>query len=330
MMTGVIGSGAWGTTISALLAERQKKVILWCNEEKTACAVNNRHKNPDYLPDISLPDNIEAVTDMKRLEDCGVIIFAVPSQFVMNVIEKMECIADGNKVLLILTKGFARDEGSFFSEIFSRRFAGWKINVLSGPNIAMEIAQKKPGSSVIAGKDSHALAKLQNMLFRDYFRVYTSNDIIGVQIGGAYKNIIAIGGGISDSIGYGINTKAAFLTRGLVEMRRFGIACGADSETFSGLSGVGDLIATANSPLSRNYSYGYSIVDQDKDPYELLSSSGKTVEGALAVRYAVHRGEQLGISLPIAETIDRIIYHGLSVREAIHELMSRNPKEEIY
>ncbi|MCK9224133.1 MAG: NAD(P)-dependent glycerol-3-phosphate dehydrogenase [Candidatus Muirbacterium halophilum] len=326
----VIGAGAWGTTIANLLSEKsENNVKLWCYEKELSNHINEHNENIFYMKGKSLNKNLKAVNDLSISSSQDLIVVAVPSSFfiaTMNELKKYVKKSD----FLILTKGFELSTGRLLSDIMQEKFVESTISVLSGPNLATEIANKKPASAVIASENKEFREKMQSVFFRDYFRIYVSDDVIGVQIGGAFKNIIAIGAGISDALGFGVNTKAAYLTRGIMEMTRFGIELGAKPYTFSGLTGVGDLIATANSPLSRNYSFGNEIVNSNKDPKILFNTQKKAIEGVLACKAVYEKSKKLNIEVPITEMVYRIIYESFNPLEAVNELMHREPKAEIY
>jgi len=328
MIIKIIGAGAWGTTMSRLLSEdKDNQVYIWCNEDETMENINKYHENKDFLPKISLHEKIKAYNDLEETFEETITIIAVPSVFFEDVVGRLKVSDDSS--FMVLTKGMRRD-GKFLSDIISERFPDRAFAFLSGPNLAGEIADKQPASAVMAGDDERLTADLQKLLFRDYFRVYTSKDYKGLQIGGMYKNILAIGAGICDAMGFGLNTKAAYLTRGLMEMARFGSELGCQPFTFMGLSGVGDLIATANSRLSRNYSFGYKIVESKEAPLKIYKGSRQAIEGVEAVRIAVERYENIEIQLPIAHVLHDIIFSGLSYEKGVDILLNREPKKEIY
>jgi glycerol-3-phosphate dehydrogenase (NAD(P)+) len=326
----VLGAGAWGTTIADLLSEDiNNNVNLWCYEKELSQNINVEHENNIYLKGRILNEKLNAVSDMSASSSADVIIIAVPSSFFINTVKELTGFINKTD-FLVLTKGFELSSGRLLSEIIREFFPLSDISVLSGPNLATEISQKKPASAVIASDKLEFCKKMQSLFFRDYFRIYISDDMAGIQIGGAFKNIIAIGAGISDALGFGVNTKAAYLTRGIMEMTRFGVELGANPYTFSGLAGIGDLIATANSPLSRNYSFGTEIVESEKKPQQLFSVQKKAIEGVLACKAVYDKACKLNIEVPITEMVYRIIYEDLDPLEAVKELMTREPKAEIY
>lgn len=328
----VAGAGAWGTTIADILAEDEKNEIsLWCHEKELCTIINTSHENTMYLSGFKINPKIFAVNDFEKVSEYDLIIMAVPSSFFKITTQEIRKYNPKGD-FLVLTKGFELSSGQLLTDILSENLKSEKIRIaaLSGPNLATEISQRKPASAVIASKDKEFAEKLQGLFFRDFFRIYISDDINGVQIGGAFKNIIAIGAGVSDALGFGINTKAAYLTRGIMEMTRFGVENGANPYTFSGLAGTGDLIATANSELSRNYSFGKALVESGKTPQELLEGQTKAIEGVLACKAVLEKAKEYGIEVPITETVYNMIYGNIKPEQAVCNLMQRNPKSEIY
>ncbi len=328
MIIKIIGAGAWGTTMARLLAQDDSnKVYLWCNEVETCENINRDNENSEFLSGIKLPKNIIAYNEIKKTFEEELCVIAVPSQFFEDIINRLNIHKEAS--FLILTKGMRKD-GRFLSDIISEIFSESSFAFLSGPNLAKEIADHQPASAVIAGVDIELTKKIQKLLFREYFRVYTSTDYKGLQIGGMYKNILAIGAGICDAMGFGLNTKAAYLTRGLMEMTRFGSELDCEPFTFMGLSGVGDLIATANSDLSRNYSFGRRIVDEKKGPLNIYNSSKQAIEGVEAIKVVVEGFKDVKVQLPIASVLYEIIFKGMPFEKGVNILLNREPKKEIY
>jgi len=324
----IIGAGAWGTTMANLLAYNNE-VIIWAFEKEVVDEINLEHRNTMYLNGIELNSKIKAVNDFSCAYDMEIIIIAVPSSFFDLTVQKLSEKKIKNKNILFLTKGFSKD-GKFLSDILLKACPDNNIGVLSGPNLASEIIQGKPCSAVVASENQKLCLFVQKVISSQTFRIYTSDDIKGVQIGGAFKNIIAIGAGISDGLGYGTNTKSAYITRGLMEMTRFGVEMGAKPYTFMGLSGIGDLVATAYSPLSRNYSYGKEIALSDKKPLEIYNNSKKAIEGVEACKIVKKISSEKNIEIPITDTIFSVIFEGVDIKKAVTDLMTRELKEEIY
>jgi len=334
MNISVIGAGGFGTTVSILLAEQGHDIKLWANFPELSDALNNARENKDFLPGFRLSDNIEIFSDMRDcVLDAGLIIIAIPSAYYKDCIIRLFNVLDLKKqYFLSLTKGIDESDGKITSDIFFDIFPDTireRFVVMSGPNLAVEIANKIPTTSVIAGWSMKTAEKIQEIMSTDYFRVYSSNDPIGVQIGGSYKNVIAIAAGICDGLGYGNNTKASLLSRGIAEMARLGVEVGALPHTFYGLSGMGDLIATSYSPLSRNRSFGERI-GKGEDAKDIIKSTNMVIEGVINTKSFSILTKKLGVESPIVNTVYRVIYDSLSPRNAVSELMSRKLKFEIY
>ncbi|MGM0607447.1 MAG: NAD(P)H-dependent glycerol-3-phosphate dehydrogenase [Candidatus Muiribacteriota bacterium] len=326
----VAGAGAWGTVVADLLAEKvNNNVYLWCYEEEVKKDINLNRANERYLKGVKLNKNIKAVSEFEKISLCELIVMVTPSKYFLNTIKSMSRQISKKNRLLILTKGLD-GEGNFLSLKINEILPEVKFGVLSGPNLAMEIAMKKPSSAVVASKDKTLCNIVQKLFHSDFFRVYTSRDYIGVQIGGAYKNILAIGAGISDGLGYGVNTKAAYLTRGLVEMTRYGVNLGAEPYTFMGLAGMGDLVATSFSSLSRNYSFGKEITRTKKTPINYYQEMEKAVEGVNTVKAVFNFFNNKKVELPIAKTVYNVVFNNYNIKSEVNNLMTREPKVELY
>ncbi|PKK91636.1 MAG: glycerol-3-phosphate dehydrogenase [Candidatus Wallbacteria bacterium HGW-Wallbacteria-1] len=334
----VLGAGAWGTTLADLLSRNNGSATLWAREDEVVHAINEKGENTLFLPGIALHKGLKAESDCEAaLKSADFVVFAIPSEHLDNFAESIAPLISPKALLISVTKGLdtiscrtmtqlicqrvSERSGTPISEVESRVLA------LSGPNLALEVARGIPSSTVIAGIDPEAAQRAQSLFMNDYLRVYTNNDISGVQLGGALKNIMAIAAGISDGLGFGANTKASLLTRGLAEMLRLADLFGARRDTFMGLSGLGDLMATAMSDLSRNRQFGVRIAGGEK-PSEYLASSRSVVEGAKVVRQVVAMASRNAISVPICQAVESIIYGDLDPAAAVSQLMRRKPKEE--
>ncbi len=324
---GIIGAGSWGTAVAALLAKKGVKVILWARRGELAEEINKNRRNPDYLSEISLPPGIQATDRKELLSEASFIILAVPSHAVRQTITSFREIVK-EKGILSLVKGLEEKSGLRVTEIVQEEIGkDVKIAVLSGPNHAEEVIREIPSATVIASKDEEFARELQELLITSYFRVYTNPDIVGVELAGATKNVMAIAAGISDGLGYGDNTKASLMTRGLAEMMRLGVSFGASPFTYLGLSGVGDLIATCTSRHSRNRYVGEEI-GKGRKPSEVVKGMKMVAEGVrttLAVRKLALKKK---IPMPITEEVYSILYEGKDPRESVLELMLRAPKPE--
>jgi len=324
----VAGAGGWGTALAMVLAQNGIKIKIWTYEKSTADEINNNHTNETYLPGIKLHKNIKAVSDFSLLKDCELIISTIPTQFIRNAIVNLHFPID-NKYIINGSKGLEVKTDCRISQIFEE--AGGVTNdrycVLSGPSHAEETARNLPTAVVVASVNKK-LAKLVQLLFNnEYFRVYTSKDVIGSELGAALKNVIALAAGIADGLGMGDNTKAALLTRGLAEMSRLGDYLGTKKITFSGLSGVGDLIVTCNSVHSRNRRAGIEI-SKGKSVKQIISESKTVAEGITTTKAAYELSKKIEIELPIIEQVYNIVYLNKDPKTALYDLMTREIKKE--
>lgn len=325
----ILGSGAWGTAISQLLASNGNEITLWTREAETADEINRSHTNAIYLPDVELSKKIRATTDAQDLTDYSLIINAIPSQFIRTAFAEYHFPIEG-KFILNLSKGIERKTLLRVSQIFAELYStdSSKFAVLSGPSHAEEVVREFPTTVVVASSNTEYAKKIQELFSNELFRVYTSPDVVGIEIGGSLKNIIAIAAGIIDGLKFGDNTKAALMTRGLAEIERLGVKLGAYRESFSGLSGLGDLIVTCNSKLSRNRSVGEQI-GKGMSLSEILEQTNTVAEGVYTTESAYLLGKSLDVELPITEQVMNILYHDLAPRDAIIELMTRKFKSEL-
>ena len=323
----VVGSTAWGTTLAILLARNGRSVVLLVRDADEQATLDGVRKNVRRLPGADFPRELEVSADPAALQDAALICFAVPSlSFLANVEAVAAHVSDG-ATLLTATKGIDAESGRRMSQLLAGALPGRPVVALSGPNLSRELASGLPGSTVIASADAQ-LDAVRSAFHSDGLRVYSSVDIIGVELGGALKNVIAIAAGMVDAFDYGDNAKAAIVTRGLAEITRLGVAAGADPLTFQGLAGIGDLVATAYSPLSRNRRLGELIVG-GASLEEALATLGATAEGASTVPSALRLAKRLGVEMPITAGLDGIMFHGVSPRSAVAALMEREPKTEL-
>lgn len=319
----ILGCGAWGTTIAKCISENNHDVTLWCHRESYCDAINTHHENSLKLPNIKLNKSIKASLQLEdSIVSASSIIIALPSTHIDTVESALKQHANG-KPILILTKGVKiTDSGyEFLSEVFARWCPKSSIAVLSGPNIAIEIAQNKPAATVIASTEIDTASRFQSLIATRYFRVYTSTDCDTVQLGGVYKNIIAIAAGITDVLKFGQNANAALITRGLAEMKRYAIALNLNPTPLYGLSGLGDLVTTCNSPHSRNRKYGQNIVLKNPDFSE-------TCEGVQAVKILAESNKTNLADYPFLENIYNLIYKEASIETCLENIMNRTLKEE--
>lgn len=329
MKISVVGAGSWGTAFASLLTKKGFKITLWARNPKIAEAINNEQRNPYYLSDSILPKGIKATNTIEDLFPTELVVLAVPSHALRGVVKKLTPFLNSKINFLSLSKGIEEETGMRMSEVIAEAasLSPDRIAVLSGPNHAEEVIKEIPSATVIASASTELSRQLQEVVFTPYFRVYTNDDLVGVEIGGAAKNVIAIAAGISDGLGFGDNTKASLLTRGLAEIVRLGVALGARPLTFLGLAGVGDLIATATSKHSRNRYVGEQI-GKGKSLKEALSSMRMVAEGVKTTVSLKKLGEKLGLALPITEEVYQVLYRNKEPRLSVEDLMLRVPTEE--
>jgi glycerol-3-phosphate dehydrogenase (NAD(P)+) len=328
---GVIGSGAWGTTLARLAAKKGIATILWEHHAERAAEIQQCRENTTFLPGFSLPDTLRVTSDIaEAAHDKDVLILVTPSQRMRENLRLLAPYLGNDTVLVNASKGIEIGTLKRMTEIIAAELprARERITTLSGPNISREVAEEKPTAAVIASANQQAAVRVRDVLTTTYFRVYTSHDVTGVELGGALKNIIAIGAGVNDGLGYGENAKAAFITRGLAEISRLGVAAGANPLTFLGLAGIGDLVATCASPLSRNQQVGRRLAAGEKLD-DILRSMHSVAEGVYTTRAALHLATHYQIEMPIAQQLSLVLFEGLDPLQAVAELMMRDPKGEL-
>ncbi len=333
MNCSVVGAGGWGTTIAIMLHENGHNVILWEYNPDYAKLLNETRENKVFLPGVTIPKEIQITSDISlALQKKHFCVLATPTQFIRSVLEKIDFTLIKDSIIVNLAKGVETTSLKRVSEIIKDVFPKISKNhltTISGPSHAEEVCRKTP-TTVVVGSISYDTAKfVQNEFMNPYFRVYVSNDLVGVELGGSLKNVIAIGAGICDGAGFGDNTKAAIMTRGIAEISRLGIALGARPETFAGLSGMGDVIVTCMSKHSRNRFVGEQI-GKGKILTQVLSEMSMVAEG-IATSKSVHLlAQQVNVEVPICTEVYRILYEQKDPILATTELMTRQPKEEIW
>ena len=326
MKISVIGSGSWGCAIAALLAEKGFSVTLWSWQKEESDLIAASHENKTCLPGIKLPGSIEYTYDLNAAAAAELYIFAVPSHAVYKTAEQFARAANPEIPIVNVAKGFEKNGLKRLSEAIST-FCKNPVVILSGPSHAEEVARKIPTTVVAASENAKAASLVQDIFMTDYFRVYTHDDVIGVEVGGALKNVIALCAGISDGLGLGDNTKAALMTRGLAEISRLGVAMGANPHTFAGLSGVGDLIVTCTSMHSRNRRAGL-LIGRGMSPGDAQEKVQMVVEGVYATEIAFALSEKYGVSMPITHAAHEILFENMPPRNAVLKLMLRDKKSE--
>ncbi|MCC7430286.1 NAD(P)-dependent glycerol-3-phosphate dehydrogenase [bacterium] len=327
----VLGSGNWGLTVALLLAKKGKKVTVWGRNKTLLQEMTLNRTNFRYLAGIILPENIFFTSDFEEaVSDKELIILGVPSHALREVAEKIKNYKELSQTnFLDLAKGIENETLLRMSEVFlqTTNFPKENYAVLAGPNIAKEVALEIPTTSVVCSENLKLAKKIQHTLSTNYFRVYENNDLVGVELVSSLKNVIAIAAGISDGLGFGTNAKSALMTRGLAEITRLGTVLGARTETFSGLSGIGDLITTCISPNSRNRTLGEKI-GNGETLEQALSEMTMVAEGVKTTKSAYELAQKFGIEMPITEAIYKILFEGKNPKHTVGELMLRNLKSE--
>ncbi|MCC6442880.1 MAG: NAD(P)-dependent glycerol-3-phosphate dehydrogenase [Armatimonadetes bacterium] len=323
----VFGAGSWGTALAVLLARKGIEVCLWGRDPEQMALMRRERANRRYLPGASFPDTLRLSDHLDEAAAFGeMAVLAVPSSGMEAMADSLGSAPLAARAVVSAAKGLHGETGERMSRVIARRLAP-PLAVLSGPNLAVELARQVPTATVIASEDKETARQAQQAFRTPLFRVYTSSDVVGVELGGSLKNIIAIAAGIGDGLGYGNNTKATLMTRGLAEMTRLGVASGANPQTFLGLAGVGDLVATCASPLSRNWKVGDAL-GRGLPMEEALASTGQVAEGVPTTRAACRLAEKAGVDMPITAALYRILYENTPLRTAIADLMSREGREE--
>ncbi len=327
---GVIGSGAWGTTLALLLARKGITTTLWEHQPERALQMQQQRENVLFLPGFPFPDTLRVTASIaEAVQNKELLLLVTPSQ---RMRENLRLLAPylGTETLLVnASKGIEIDSLKRMTEVLAEELAHARerIATLSGPNLSREVAAEKPTAAVVASTIPEVAVRARTLLTTNCLRVYSSQDVIGVELGGALKNIIAIGAGINDGLGYGENAKAAFITRGLAEISRLGIAAGANPLTFAGLAGIGDLIATCASPLSRNQQLGRRLASGEKLS-AILQSTHTVAEGISTTKAALQLASRYAVEMPITRQLSLVLFEDLDPHKAVPELMMRDPKGE--
>ena len=326
----VLGAGSWGTTFAKVLADAGREVVLWARRPDVAAAITGERRNPEYLPDVVLPP-LRVTTDAgAALEGADAVVLAVPSQTLRHNLTAWRPLLPAGATLVSLAKGVELGTLDRMSEVVAEvaDVPSDHVAVLSGPNLAREIAAGQPTATVIACRDHDRAVAVQNACITSYFRSYTNTDVIGCELGGAGKNVIALAVGMAAGMGLGDNSRASLITRGLAEISRLGVALGADPLTFAGLAGLGDLVATCSSPLSRNRTFGERLGRGDSLAEAEAANHGQVAEGVKSCVSICQLGARHGVELPISDAVRRVCHEGLSPAGMAKELVSRAPRPE--
>ena len=324
----VIGGGAWGTTLADLLARKGEQVTIWAREPEVAAQIAREHVNGMFLPGCPLAPSLAATTDLPTaMKGAEVVLSAAPSHAVRAVMTEALAGVSSPPVIVSVSKGLEPERLITLSCLLGEIAQGAPVAVLSGPTFALEVFRRQPTAAVAAATDPALARQVQSLFSTATFRVYTHGDVTGVELGGALKNVIAVAAGMVDGLGFGFNTRAALITRGLAEITRLGLALGAEPMTLAGLAGLGDLILTATGTLSRNHSLGVEL-GKGKTLAQALAGKQSVAEGVGTARTAVALGERHRVDLPIARQVAAILFEGKTARQAIADLMEREPKPE--
>ena len=327
----VFVAGSWGTALANNMAKSGHQVTLFSRSEKHVFDMQQSHCNQKYLPDVPLSESLLFTSDLSvAVQEAEVILFAVPSNAMREIATQVAAISSPNVLIIHATKGFEADTLKRMSTVIEEAFeirGSKSIVVLSGPSHAEEVVRGYPTTVVVASENEHAAREAQDLLSSDAFRVYTNSDVIGLEVAGALKNVVAIGAGISDGLGFGDNAKAALITRGLAEMTRLGVAMGAQSATFAGLGGLGDLVVTCTSRHSRNWRAGNQI-GQGQTLEVVLREMGMVVEGVKSTVAAYQLSQKYDVDMPIATELYRILVENKSAKKAVNDLMTRDKTNE--
>ena len=328
----IIGNTAWGITLGVVLGRKGLKVSLWARTEKEATKLSSKGPDPHLLPDVTFPPQLSITSSLsKALAYITAVILAVPSQTIRQNIRLAKDHLKESTLIVSAAKGLEIGSGKRMSEVIAeeiRPHLRSNICVLSGPNLYKEVLRDLPASAVVAAEDETVARKAQKLFTAPNYRVYTNHDVIGVELGGALKNVIALGAGMVDGLGYGDNAKAAFTTRGLTEMAALGVALGASPLTLSGLAGLGDLIATCASPLSRNHHVGVALV-KGRQLKEITTSMAGVAEGVDTTAAVWDIAQKLGLEMPITEKLYQVLYNGVDARKVITELLGTKGRHEL-
>lgn len=328
MNIGILGAGSWGTALSILLNGNGHHVTVWSIDAEEVLMLKDYREQRDKLPGVMVPSTIEFTTDYETaLADAELVVCAVPSPFVRATMQHASPFIKEGTIVVDVAKGIEDESYKTMTEIIGEECPQARVGILSGPSHAEEVGRKIPTTIVAGAKDKEVAETIQDAFMNDYFRVYTSPDVIGIELGGSLKNVIALAAGIVDGLGYGDNTKAALMTRGIAEMSRLVIAMGGNIETVAGLSGIGDLIVTCTSKHSRNRNAGF-LIGQGMTYQEAMDEVKMVVEGVYSAKAAAALGKQYNVSMPIVEAVNEVLFNGADAKEAATGLLLRDRKTE--
>jgi glycerol-3-phosphate dehydrogenase (NAD(P)+) len=328
MRCAVVGAGAWGTALADLLATNGCDVRIWAFEPDVAEAINARHENPRFLAGSSLDPAVTATSDLGgALTGAQLVVYAVPSAHLRAVARAGAHSVDRGAILTVATKGIEPQTLALMTDVVDDEIGGRAVVALSGPSFAAEVAARQPTAVVAASRDVVAAQQVQETFSSACFRVYTHDDVVGVELGGSLKNVMAVATGIAEGVGLGFNSRAALITRGLAEMTRLGVALGAEAATFAGLAGIGDLVLTCTGALSRNRALGLAV-GRGATLQQALAGKETVAEGVTTARSARELAQREGVEMPIVETVYRVLFESYPARDSVITLMSRELRAE--
>ena len=324
----VMGTGSWGTALAILLHNNGHQVMLWSAHPEKAASLNQTREDPKKLPGIKIPDGIVITGDEKTaLDSPDIVVFASPSAYMRAISKRLSPLIRRGQIIVNVAKGVEENTLMPVCDIIKEEIPQADVCVLSGPSHAEEVGRKLPTTCVIGAKTKKTAEYLQSAFINKVFRVYTSPDILGIELGGSLKNVIALAAGIADGLGYGDNTKAALITRGIAEIARLGVKMGGKIETFTGLTGIGDLIVTCASVHSRNRKAGY-LIGQGRSMQEAMDEVQMVVEGVYSAKAAAKLAKKYDVPMPIVEEVNKVLFEGKSPAEAVDDLMLRESRSE--
>jgi len=324
----ILGAGSWGTALALLLYKNGHEIIVWSAIESEINMLNTEHEHKEKLPGVKLPEDMRFTTNLeKAVKGRDLLVLAVPSPFTRGTAHMLKTVVEEQQIILDVAKGVEENTLYTLSQIIKEEVPQANVAVLSGPSHAEEVGKGIPTTCVVGSQDKKTAEFLQNVFMNEVFRVYTSNDVLGIELGGALKNVVALAAGIADGLGYGDNTKAALITRGIAEITRLGVAMGGKTETFYGLTGIGDLIVTCASMHSRNRRAGI-LIGKGATMQEAMEEVKMVVEGVYSTRAAVALAKKYHIEMPIIEQVNAVLFENKPADEAVRDLMIRDKKIE--
>lgn len=329
MKIGILGAGSWGTAIAKLLTLNKHEVTMWSVDAEEIAMLNEYHEHKQKLPGVILSGIVDFTTDIQSaIEEKELIVMAVPSPFIRNTSKQAAPYIKEGQIIVCVSKGIEEGTLMTLSEVIEQEIPKASVAVLSGPSHAEEVGKCMPTTVVVGSSDKAVAETIQDVFMSDFFRVYISPDVTGIELGGALKNVIALAAGIADGLGCGDNAKAALITRGIVEIKKLGVKMGGHPETFSGLSGTGDLIVTCASLHSRNRKAGF-LMGQGKTCQEAMDEVKMVVEGVYSAKAALELAKKYDVSMPIVEAVNKILFENYPAREAVKDLLGRDRTSEV-